>query len=30
LVDAIRGKLNPNVNRTALFTIRWYLDGKRS
>lgn len=30
LVGAIRGKLNPNVNRTALFTIRWYLDGKRS
>ncbi len=28
LVGAIRGKLNPNVNRDTLFTIRWVLEGK--
>ncbi len=30
LVGAIRGKLNAEVSRADLFTIRWYLDGKRS
>lgn len=30
LVGAIRGKLNPTMNRDTLFTIRWHLDGSRS